>query len=433
VWAPELHRLDGIWHIYVAASDGYNRNHRAYVLVADTDDPQGSYTLHGPLETAGWAIDMTVLDHRGGRYALWSGWPDEQTPVQHLYLAAMASPTELAGPRVLLTSPFDYPWERIRDDGLEAINEGPQVLAYRGRTFVVFSCGSALLPSYKLGLLELVGDDPLDPACWHKSSQPLFTSTAETFGVGHGTFVQSPDRTEWWVAYHCKIGRRRSFKRVVQVQPMRWSDDGAPVLGAAIAAGVALAEPSGTTHRPRRESRVWDLCGLRRDFDYYGHQQLRAEGAVGLRLGVVPEQPVNAFRSGEKLVLRDGDYEDVRVTARLRVVQGDRAVGVLLRTTAPAVGVDAQRGYFAGWVARRQRLVVGRTDGVRWTPLGSARVAVEPGAELQLVFEAVGSQLRARLGDGQVVVADATYSRGSVGVRVVHTAIELAHLAAEVL
>jgi GH43 family beta-xylosidase len=41
VWAPELVRLDGRWHIYFAASDGRNENHLAYVLVADSDDPLG--------------------------------------------------------------------------------------------------------------------------------------------------------------------------------------------------------------------------------------------------------------------------------------------------------------------------------------------------------------------------------------------------------
>ncbi len=67
IWAPELHFLDGRWHVYFAASDGRNANHLAYVLVSRTSDPLGDYDLHGPLETgdrAGkpiWAIDMTVL------------------------------------------------------------------------------------------------------------------------------------------------------------------------------------------------------------------------------------------------------------------------------------------------------------------------------------------------------------------------------------
>ncbi|MEO1832155.1 MAG: sulfatase-like hydrolase/transferase, partial [Akkermansiaceae bacterium] len=65
VWAPELHLLNGKWHIYFAASDGKNQNHRAFVLQSKTDDPLGEYQLHGPFQTGEssdenrWAIDMT--------------------------------------------------------------------------------------------------------------------------------------------------------------------------------------------------------------------------------------------------------------------------------------------------------------------------------------------------------------------------------------
>jgi hypothetical protein len=52
VWAPELHFLDGKWHIYFAASDGKNENHLAYVLVSEDSDPLGKYTLHGPWRRA---------------------------------------------------------------------------------------------------------------------------------------------------------------------------------------------------------------------------------------------------------------------------------------------------------------------------------------------------------------------------------------------
>lgn len=444
VWAPELIRLDGRWHIYVAASDGHNRNHRAYVLVADTDDPRGSYTLHGPLETGDvtgspqWAIDLTVLEHGGRRYALWSGWPDDATRVQHLYIAPMASPTELAGPRVLMTSPYDYPWERIREDDPEPINEGPQVLVHGGRTFVVYSCGSALLPSYKLGLLELVGDDPLDPASWHKSPEPLFTSTEQTFGVGHGTFVPSPDGTQWWAVYHRKIVPDRNFKRVLHVQPMTWSATGEPLLGEPVAAGVPLDDPSGTRRSPRNHAGAWDLTDgdIRRDFDYFGHQQFLLQDADGLQLGRLPERPVNAFRTGEKVVLRDGDYDAVRVTAEFTVLDGKAAVGILLRCTAPAVGVDAQRGYFVGWVASTRRLLIGRTDGATWTLLGTHDVTADPGRGLVLVAEADGSRIRGRLSGvsgSELEVEDATYDRGSVGLRVVHTHARFTRLAVEPL
>ncbi len=432
VWAPELFLLDGRWHIYVAASDGRNENHRAYVLVADTEDPQGPYTLHGPLETGDrpgeplWAIDMTVLEHQGRRYAVWSGWPDQQTPVQHLYLAPMSSPTELAATRVLLAAPYDFAWERIAEDRTEAINEAPQVLQHGGRTFLLYSCGSALLPSYKLGLLELVGADPADPASWRKHPEPVFSSTDTAFGVGHGTVVRSPDETEWWLVYHRKIVRERNFKRVIQTQPFTWDEDGLPRFGDPVSPGVALREPSGTRHRPRRVAARWDFSegSVRRDFDYFGHQQFLTVDSDGLHLGRVPEHPVNAFRSGEKVVLRDGRYDDVRVTTRFSVPGPGKAVGVLMRTTGPAVGVDAQRGYVAAWVEQHRRLLIGRTDGSGWTLLGTLTLgeAAGPGPERTLWAEARGSVLQVGVDgvDGVLEVRDDAYPTGSVGLRVVH-------------
>jgi GH43 family beta-xylosidase len=44
VWAPELHLLDGRWYVYFAASDGQNKDHRAWVLQSSGSDPFGPYS-----------------------------------------------------------------------------------------------------------------------------------------------------------------------------------------------------------------------------------------------------------------------------------------------------------------------------------------------------------------------------------------------------
>ncbi|TIC84796.1 hypothetical protein E8D34_13830 [Nocardioides sp. GY 10113] len=440
VWAPELIRLDDRWHIYLAASDGDNRTHRAYVLVADGEDPQGSYTLHGPLLTgdaggpAQWAIDLTVLEHGGRRYALWSGWPDERTPVQHLYLAPMSSPTALAGPRVMISSPTDHAWERVdpADPGSPGLNEGPQVLQRDGRTFVLFSASSALRASYAMGVLELVGPDPLDPAAWRKHPEPLLAPTAAAFGVGHGTVVRSPDGGQWWLAYHRKIAEDTSFRRVMHVQPIAWRHDGVPALGPPVPSGVPLRLPAGTpapAGRPTPGPQAWRFGAdtrVRSDFEYYGHQQLLAEDGDGVHLGRVPSRPVNAFRSGEKLVLRDLDVADVRVTARLRVTPGDGAAGVLVRATAPAVGATAQRGYLVAWEPDRSRLSISRTDGATRTELGW-RTLPRAGDTVTLDVEATGDRITARIAgrSEELAVSDRLFAHGSAGVQVLSGSVTL--------
>lgn len=156
IWAPELHFLDDRWYIYFSASDGRNENHQAYVLQSASADPFSAWTLHGPLRTGQradadsppiWAIDMTVLQLRGRRYAVWSGWdaPGTEPGTQH-----------------------------------RGLNEGPQVFQQRDRTWLVYSCGASWLPTYKLGLLELIGNDPLNPDSWRKHPEPVFQGTDQT-------------------------------------------------------------------------------------------------------------------------------------------------------------------------------------------------------------------------------------------------------------
>ena len=173
---------------------------------------------------------------------------------------------------------------------------------------------------------------------------------------------------------------------------------------------------------PRRDALDLALAAGAGELDYYGHQQYLSLEPDGLHLGRPPRRPVNAYRSGEKVVLGDGAYQDVRVGAGFRVVAGEGAVGVLVRVTAPAVGFDAQRGYVAAWVPRRGRLVLRRCDGSSSVELGSRAV---PGGAAEggdtLVVEAAGTRLSVHLRsrpEHRVEVRDDRYPHGSVGLRV---------------
>ena len=257
VWAPELHFLEGRWYIYFAASDGRNETHRAFVLRADSPDPLGTWTLHGPLATGDgpdrnspsiWAIDMTIADHQGTRYAVWSGWDTPDSDRQYLYIARMASPLELTGPRSRISRNDDYSWERTEESpASRGLNEGPQVLQHDGRTFLLYSCGAAWLTTYKLGLLELTGRDPLDPKSWRKHPGPVFQSSAFTFGVGHSCFANinsaSPSSSNWWHIYHAKRDRSPGWPRSIYLQPFHFDPAGFPDFGSPAAPGSSLGIP----------------------------------------------------------------------------------------------------------------------------------------------------------------------------------------------
>ncbi|QDV24880.1 sulfatase-like hydrolase/transferase [Aureliella helgolandensis] len=437
VWAPELLRIGDRWYVYVAASDGENRNHLQYVLESETSDPLSNYTLHGPLYTGDdfdaqenniWAIDMTVLQQRDQLFAIWSGWSDATSDRQLLYIAPMKSPTEVAGPRVQLCNPDDFLWERVEETAASrGLHEGPQVLQRAGRTFVVYSCGASWLPTYKLGMLELTGDNPLDPADWHKFPKPVFESTDRTYGVGHGSFVPSPDQSQWWHVYHAKRDREPGWRRAIFVQPLDWDEQGLPRFGTPVPSNTPLAIPAGTLVPPLKTQRKIDfgsatVAGL---FDTYAHHQFVSwEEGAGVHLGRVPEQPVNTYRAGEKLTLRVGVYKDVELTAKFSFVSGDRDAGVLFRVSGPSVGYDAQRGYFAGLVPRRGTVVLGKTDGVRWHHLADAPVEIDWTQDQQLRIRALKNRIEIFVNgatEPSLSVNDGTYPTGTVGIRVVDT------------
>jgi len=259
IWAPELIKIRGRWFIYFAASNGQNINHRTYVLSAKTSDPLGEYEFHGPLYTGDeyetksnnlWAIDMTVLEQGDKLFALFSGWTTIDSDIQNLYIAPMKSPTETCGNRVLFSKSDDHLWERVEEKlDTRGLNEGPQVLRHGVRTFVVYSCGASWLSTYKLGLLELTGKNPLDPASWKKFPEPVFQSTDSTYGVGHGSFLEVPSLhrasggNSWWHAYHAKNSREGGWDRSIFVQSMTWNSDGTPNFGRPSTRGENLTFP----------------------------------------------------------------------------------------------------------------------------------------------------------------------------------------------
>ena len=255
IWAPELHRVRDKWYIYYAATSGENADHRAGVLEALTDDPQGEYRDRGMLYTgddpAGrlnnrWAIDATPLEIGERLYLIWSGWPSTED-VQYLYIARMSDPCTVSGNRVRLCANDTYLWERVSERREErGLNEGPEVLKHDGRVMIVYSCSGSWEATYKLGLLTLDEKaDPLNPASWRKLDKPVFQSSEKVFGVGHACFVKSPDGSEDWLVYHAKVSRSPGWQRMVHLQPFRWTPDGPPDFGWPVDPGTPIGVPSG--------------------------------------------------------------------------------------------------------------------------------------------------------------------------------------------
>jgi GH43 family beta-xylosidase len=86
--------------------------------------------------------------------------------------------------------------------------------------------------------------DPMVAAHWQKKG-PVFTGTANAYGVGHPSFTVSPDGTEDWIAFHTKKDPSPGWNREVRLQKFTWHSDGSPNFGEPAARAVPLPLPSG--------------------------------------------------------------------------------------------------------------------------------------------------------------------------------------------
>ena len=245
-WAFEFHRLKGPngyrWYLmYTAGRDGTLDYQHLNVLESAGDDPMGPYQYKGAPMPNVWNIDGNYLEHNGKLYLLYSQWQgDEQLNL----IAELENPWTLkAGtPHTVLTRP-ELDWETSG----RKVTEGAEILKHNGRVFMSYSASFCETPDYKLGLLELTGDDPLNVAHWKKSPQPVFSRTEQVFGPGHNGFFTSPDGKEQWLVYHGNDNASDgcSAKRSLRAQKFSFNAAGQPEFGTPLAPGVVVAAPSG--------------------------------------------------------------------------------------------------------------------------------------------------------------------------------------------
>lgn len=251
VWAPELYFLDGKWYIYYSAGPaGTNLGlQRTWVLENSSPDPTtGTWVDKGRIFNPNadfWAIDGTVLEQNNNRYFIWSGH-NGSDGVQRLYISRMSSPWTLTGPRVELSSP-QFSWENV---GPPYVNEGPEILKHNGKTFLVYSASFCGSDQYALGMLTASdAADPLLPASWRKSPQPVFAQNPanRAYATGHNSFFKSVDGREDWLIYHANSSPNEGCfdRRNPRMQKFSWNADGTPNFGTPVAIDVSITNPSG--------------------------------------------------------------------------------------------------------------------------------------------------------------------------------------------
>ena len=254
IWAPELHKFQGKWYMYFAADDGNNDNHRIYALENDDASPlTANWTFKGKIAdtTADrWAIDASAFEYNGNLYLIWSGWQGTVNTEQDIFIARLSDPLTMQGQRVLISSPTQ-PWEKAGSNPLPTINEGPEALINpNGQLFLTYSASGCWTDNYCLGLLTLKpGGNPLTPADWTKSPNPVFSSQTAggAYAPGHNGFFVSRDGTQNWILYHANAsaGLGCGNARSPRMQSFTWNTDGTPNFGVPVKINTPIKKPSG--------------------------------------------------------------------------------------------------------------------------------------------------------------------------------------------
>lgn len=244
LWAPELHRIDGKWLIYYAASDGtHDEGRRMHVVICSGEDPmRDEWTYLGMINTVCAGLDGTVLQHNGEKYFIYAGYGDFPEHGSALYMAKMKDLCTLEGEEICLTWP-EFEWER---QGGMPINEGPAILKRGKRIFVIYSASTTWAEDYCLGMLTVDADaDLMNAVNWTKLPEPVFTKCPEHYVMspGHNSFCKY--NGEDLIVYHAidgpgGQGDMDTSKRNPRIQKISWREDGTPDFGIPVACGVEI-------------------------------------------------------------------------------------------------------------------------------------------------------------------------------------------------
>lgn len=235
IWAPELHRIDGVWYIHLAAGTSGEPFHiRMYVLSNPSENPMtGKWTVEGQIKTPwdDFALDATTFEHRGKRYLVWAQRNPEGDNNSSLWMAEMDGPASITEPVIMLSKP-EFSWETV---GYE-VNEGAAVIKRHDRIFITYSA-SATDHNYAMGLLWTNADaDLMNPEKWRKSAEPVFYTNPELdrYGPGHNSFTLAEDGEADLMVYHARNYKELKGSpltdpnRHTRVRVLKWTEDGFP-------------------------------------------------------------------------------------------------------------------------------------------------------------------------------------------------------------
>ncbi len=221
VWAPAIRHHDDTFHITYPDPD-----HGIFVLSAE--DPAGQWSEPRLLLGGTGLIDPCPLWDNAGRAYLVHGWARSRSGIANRLTMVAVDPR--------LTRLVGVPRTVIDGDELPGYHtlEGPK-LYQRDGWYWIFAPAGGVATGWQSVFRSR---DIFGP---YEGRVVLAQGGTPVNGPHQGAWVDTPAGEHWFLHFQ----DRGVFGRVVHLQPMRWRDDGWPVIGAA-----REGEPVLTHRRP---------------------------------------------------------------------------------------------------------------------------------------------------------------------------------------
>lgn len=259
LWSPEIHYFSeddfgaehAGWYMFVACDDGFNVNHRMYVLKCeDKISPFAPYSnpvsgeryvpekLTSPTDphiNDGWRCGQTLLRHGGNVYCMWVDEVGRQTEDFHqrIRIAKMINPYTACEAKVICkpTAEWEMHGFGMGKDGKirpRVVEGGTAVYGDDGNTYVIYSGSGYWTKYYALGHMVLRGD-PETYEDWEKEKEPIFSMSDEVFGCGHASYFKDAAGKRF-ICYHAYLSPDRTGGRYVFLEPYR-IENGKVIIG----------------------------------------------------------------------------------------------------------------------------------------------------------------------------------------------------------
>lgn len=207
VWAPSIrHHAGRFWIFYPDPDFGL------YVITAD--DPRGRWSEPVMVKAGKGLIDPCPFWDEDGTGYLVHGWARSRAGICNLVTLHRLSADS----------------QRVVDEGKTIIDgaqlsgwntiEGPK-LYRRGEYIYVFTPAGGVATGYQAVFRSRSIHGP------YESRIVLEQGTTSVNGPHQGAWVDTPEGTHWFLHFQ----EIPAYGRVVHLQPMRWHDDGWPVMG----------------------------------------------------------------------------------------------------------------------------------------------------------------------------------------------------------